>query len=38
MTVKASDWLHWPFDSPALPPKKTARGDKAKPSGVGPPV
>jgi hypothetical protein len=23
--VKASDWLHCPFDSPTLPSKKTAR-------------
>ena len=31
--MKASDWLHRPFDSPMLPSKKTAQGDKAKPPG-----
>jgi hypothetical protein len=33
--VKASDWLHCPFDSSTLPSEKTVRGDKAKPSGAG---
>jgi len=36
--VKASDWLHCPFDSPALPSKKTALGQQGKAVGCVPPT
>ena len=35
--VKASDWLHCPFDSP-LPSKKTALGQQGKAVGCVPPT
>jgi hypothetical protein len=36
--VKASDWLHCPFDSPTLPSKKTALGQQGKAVGCVPPT
>jgi hypothetical protein len=38
-TVKASDWLHCPFDNPMLPPKKAVRkGQQGKAVGCVPPT
>jgi hypothetical protein len=37
--VKASDWLHCPFDNPMLPPKKAVRkGQQGKAVGCVPPT